>query len=96
MLVVVTYDVETATKSGQTRLRRVARICENYGQHVQNSVFECVVDNTKYTELKLKLKEVVDLQRDSVRFYLTGNKWEKKVDTIGKNETYNPEGELII
>lgn len=96
MLVVVTYDVETTSKSGQTRLRRVARICENYGQRVQNSVFECVVDNTKYTELKLKLKEVVDLQHDSVRFYLTGNKWEKKVDTIGKNEAYNPEGDLII
>lgn len=96
MLVVLTYDVETKTPSGQTRLRRVAKIFENYGQRVQNSVFECVVDNTKYTELKLKLKDVVDLERDSVRFYLTGNKWEKKVDTIGKNDTYNPEGDLII
>ena len=96
MLEVVTYHVETATRSGQTRLRRVASACENYGQRVQNSVFECVVDNTKYTELKLKLKDIIDTQRDSVRFYLTGNKWEKKVDTIGKNDTYNPEGDLII
>lgn len=90
MLVVLTYDVETKTPSGQTRLRRVAKICENYGQRVQNSVFECVVDNTKYTELKLKLKDVVDLERDSVRFYLTGNKWEKKVDTIGKTTPIIP------
>ena len=59
-------------------------------------MFECVVDNTKYTELKLKLKDIVDTQRDSVRFYLTGNKWEKKVDTIGKNDTYNPKDDLII
>lgn len=77
-------------------MRRVARVCENYGQRVQNSVFECVVDNAKYTELKLKLKGIVDEQRDSIRFYLTGNKWEKKVETIGKNDTYNPEGDLII
>ena len=63
---------------------------------MQNSVFECFVDNTKYTELKLKLKDVIDAQHDSVRFYLTGNKWEKKVDTIGKNNAYNPEGDLII
>lgn len=96
MLIVVTYDVETKTETGQSRLRRVARICENYGQRVQNSVFECVVDNTKYTELKLKLKGIVDEQRDSVRFYLTGNKWEKKVETLGKNDTYNPEGDLIL
>ena len=96
MLVVVTYDVETKTQSGQTRLRRVAKICENYGQRVQNSVFECVVDNTKYTDRKLKLKDLVDLELDIVRFYRTGNKWEKKVDTIGKNDTYNPEGDLII
>ncbi len=96
MLIVVTYDVETKTEAGQTRLRRVARVCENYGQRVQNSVFECVVDNAKYTELKLKLKGIVDEQRDSIRFYLTGNKWEKKVETIGKNDTYNPEGDLII
>lgn len=77
-------------------MRRVARVCENYGQRVQNSVFECVVDNAKYTELKVKLKGIVDEQRDSIRFYLTGNKWEKKVETIGKNDTYNPEGDLII
>ena len=95
-MIVVTYDVETKTEAGQTRLRRVARVCENYGQRVQNSVFECVVDNAKYTELKLKLKGIVDEQRDSIRFYLTGNKWEKKVETIGKNDTYNPEGDLII
>ena len=59
-------------------------------------MFECVVDSTKYNELKLKLKDIIDTQRDSVRFYLTGNKWEKKVDTIEKNDTYNPEGDLII
>lgn len=96
MLVIVTYDVETKTRAGITRLRRVARICVNKGQRVQNSVFECNVDNSEYVKMKLELSDVIDKEHDSIRFYQIGNKWEHKVESLGRDESYNPEGELIL
>ena len=73
MLVLVTYDVSTLDSEGQRRLRNVSKICQNYGQRVQNSVFECIVDATEFTTLKLKLADVIDEDQDSLRFYQLGN-----------------------
>lgn len=95
MYVLVTYDVETMTPQGQRRLRQVARQCMNYGQRVQNSVFECSVSPTQFTELRLKLLDIIDSNKDSIRFYFLGN-YSKRVEYIGVVTSYNVEDELII
>jgi len=95
ILVLVTYDVATSDSSGQRRLRQVAKICQNYGQRVQNSVFECVVDATQFTMLKLKLIDIIDQNRDSLRFYQLGNNYKSKVEHIGVKESLDVEGPLI-
>lgn len=96
MLVVVTYDVNTEDTAGRKRLRRVARICVNYGQRVQNSVFECLVDQSQYKLLQAKLLAVIDSEKDSLRFYQLGNQYRRKVEHFGAKETYDPEGVLIV
>ena len=96
MLILVTYDVDTTSLEGQRRLRRVAKECMNYGQRVQNSVFECVVDFTQYTQLKIHLKEIISESMDSIRFYNMGNNYETKVETLGLKQDINIQGELII
>ena len=75
MLVLITYDVNTETASGKKRLRKVAKECQNYGQRVQNSVFECIMDNAKAKEVKAKLLEIIDMDKDSLRFYFITEKW---------------------
>ena len=79
MLVLVTYDVSTQDKAGKTRLRKVAKECVNYGQRVQNSVFECVLDSSQALMLKDKLLSLIDEEKDSLRFYYLGNKYQTKV-----------------
>jgi len=96
MLILVTYDVDTTSPEGQRRLRRVAKECMNYGQRVQNSVFECVVNFTQYTQLKINLKGIISEDVDSIRFYHLGNKFESKVETLGVKKGVNIQGELII
>ena len=96
MMVLVTYDVETTTPKGRKRLRRVAKQCVNFGQRVQNSVFECVVDPAQFAELRHRLEGIIDVGKDSLRFYQLGNNWERKVDHIGVKETFNPEGDTLI
>lgn len=96
MMILVTYDVDTKDKEGAKRLRHVAKVCVDYGQRVQNSVFECSVDPAKFVEIKQKLSKIIDYQKDSLRFYKLGKNWENRVETIGKNETYNPEKEVLI
>lgn len=96
MLVLVTYDVDTTTLEGQRRLRRVAKECMNYGQRVQNSVFECVVDNTQFTQLKIGLKTIISEDQDSIRFYRLGKKYEGKVETLGIKRGLNLQEELIL
>ncbi|EST51952.1 CRISPR-associated protein Cas2 [Brevibacillus panacihumi W25] len=96
MLVLITYDVSTTRGEGQRRLRRVAKICQNYGQRVQNSVFECVVDSTQFAILKLKLLEVIDQQQDSLRFYQLGNNYKNKVEHVGAKESIDLEGPLVL
>ncbi len=96
MLVLVTYDVDTTSLAGQRRLRKVAKECMNYGQRVQNSVFECYVDYTQYTKLKISLGQIIDEQNDSVRFYRLGNNYEQKVDTLGVSNGIDLTGDLIL
>lgn len=83
MLVLITYDVNTETDAGKRRLRRVAKQCVNYGQRVQNSVFECVMDAAKCREVKDKLEKIIDKDKDSLRFYYLGNNYKSKVE-IGR------------
>lgn len=96
MYILITYDVQTETASGQKRLRRVARLCLDYGQRVQNSVFECVLSEVQLAELKEKILHVMDTQKDSIRIYFLHRSENRRVITLGKNETINVEGTLII
>ena len=96
MLVVVAYDVNTETKAGRTRLRRIAKLCENKGQRVQNSVFECLVDPAQWIELKAALMKEYNSQLDSLRFYFLGKNWQKRVQQVGAKQSYDPEAPLII
>ncbi|MBK5252105.1 MAG: CRISPR-associated endonuclease Cas2 [Peptostreptococcaceae bacterium] len=96
MLILVTYDVNTTSKNGGKRLRHVAKCCENYGQRVQNSVFECLVDPAQFTEMKNQLVSIIDEKVDSLRFYYLGANWKNRVEHIGAKESYDPEGVLII
>ena len=96
MLVLVTYDVKTTTLAGRRRLQKVAKICQNYGQRVQNSVFECVVDGKQFAQLKRELREVVDAKEDSLRFYRLGNRYKGRVEHVGTKEVLDLEGPLIF
>lgn len=96
MLVVVTYDVNTETAKGRKRLRHVAKACENYGQRVQNSVFECLVDPAQFTVLKQQLIDEINVEKDSLRFYFLGKNWKRRVEHIGIKPSYDLEGPLII
>lgn len=75
MMVLVTYDVNTETASGRKRLRQVAKLCVDYGQRVQHSVFECSVTPAEFVEIKHKLTTIIDTEVDSIRFYLLGKHW---------------------
>jgi CRISPR-associated protein Cas2 len=96
MLVVVSYDVSTEKAEGRRRLRRVAKECLNFGQRVQKSVFECVVDLDKWTEARHRLLEIYNPDEDSLRFYFLGAKWRGRVEHHGAKETRDPEGVLIV
>jgi len=96
MMVLVTYDVNTETKVGKNRLRKVAKQCQNYGQRVQNSVFECLIDPSQLAELKNNLESLIDPEKDSIRFYYLGNQWKNRVEHIGAKETIDLENALII
>lgn len=95
MLVLITYDVNTETPAGQTRLRKVAKRCENYGQRVQNSVFECLIDGGQLKNLKHQLTELIDPDKDSLRFYYLGDKWRDRVEHVGAKASVDFEGPLI-
>ena len=96
MMVLVTYDVNTETKAGRKRLRRVAKVCESRGQRVQDSVFECLVDPAEWVELAERLKEEIDTELDSLRFYFLGKTWRRRVEHVGAKPTYDPEGPIVI
>ncbi len=96
MMTLVSYDVSTIDAAGRKRLRKVAKECVNYGQRVQNSVFEVDVDYGTFLKLKNRLMKIIDEEQDSLRFYYLGNNWKRRVEHIGAKETYDPEGSLIL
>ncbi len=96
MMVLITYDMNTEDRSGKTRLRKIARQCVNYGQRVQNSVFECVVDDAECKQLQHTLCTIIDPTKDSLRFYYLGNKYQTRIEHFGAKETYEAEGVLMI
>ncbi len=96
MLILVTYDVNTETEDGKKRLRQVAKCCIKYGQRVQNSVFECVLDEGQYRKFQHLLLKIIDTEKDSLRFYNLGNSYQTKVEHYGSNPGYDAEGILIF
>lgn len=96
MFVIIAYDVNTSSEGGKKRLRKVAKECVNYGQRVQNSVFEINLDYGRFILLKDRLLKLIDEEKDSLRFYYLGDKWEKRIEHFGAKESYDSEGVLII
>jgi CRISPR-associated protein Cas2 len=96
MLVVVSYDVATKDPKGPRRLRRVARACVDYGQRVQNSVFECLVDPEQWTRLKVRLLSEFDSEKDSLRFYFLGSNFKRRVEHHGAKASLDVEGPLVV
>jgi CRISPR-associated protein Cas2 len=96
MMVLITYDVNTETAEGKRRLRQVAKQCQNYGQRVQHSVFECIIDFTRLKQLQWKLNNLIDKEKDSLRYYYLGDNWKNKVEHIGAKPSFDMEGSLII
>ena len=96
MLILITYDVNTETSGGKKRLSKIAKICVNYGQRVQNSVFECDLDASQYLLVKNQLLKTMNEDTDSIRFYNLGNKYNKKIEQYGCKNSYDPEGDLLL
>ena len=96
MMVVVSYDVKTSELGGQRRLRHVAKACQNYGQRVQYSVFECIIDPAQWTVLRHILIEAIDKEKDSLRFYFLGANWRRRVEHIGAKDIPDLRGPLIV
>lgn len=96
MMILITYDVNTETVIGRKRLRKVAKECVNYGQRVQNSVFECNLDSAQYIRLKNKLCALIDEQTDSLRFYNLGNNYRDKIEHVGINKSYFANDVLMV
>ena len=96
MMVLVAYDVNTETPVAKKRLRHVAKLCENRGQRVQNSVFECLVDPAQWVQLRNQLVETIDPATDSLRFYFLGKNWKKRIEHVGAKAGYDPQGPMIV
>jgi len=96
MLVLVTYDVSTTDPGGPKRLHRVAKVCQNYGQRVQYSVFECLVDPAQWTVLKQRLIDLINQELDSLRFYYLGSNWRRRVEHVGAKKTLDQEGPMVV
>ena len=96
MFVLVAYDVSTSTSAGTKRLSRIAKICKNFGQRVQNSVFECYVDPAQWVSLKAQLLKTYSAKDDSLRFYFLGSKWDKRIEHHGVNLGFNPTQDIIL
>jgi len=96
MMVLITYDVNTETAEGKKRLQKVAKQCENYGQRVQNSVFECIVAPALLKQLQSKLEDIIDIDKDSIRYYNLGNNWKDRIEHIGAKRSIDLEGTLIV
>ena len=95
MMVLITYDVSTEAEKGKSRLRRVSKKCQDYGQRVQNSVFECLIDPAQLKQLQEKLLKIIDPEVDSLRFYYLGDNWKHRVEHVGAKPTIDIEGTII-
>ena len=95
MMILITYDVNTETDAGKKRLRKVAKKCEDYGQRVQNSVFECILDSACLKQLQNNLEKIIDPEVDSLRYYYLGDEWRSRVEHIGAKPGIDIEGTLI-
>ncbi len=95
MMVLITYDVNTESEGGKKRLRKVAKQCQNYGQRVQNSVFECLIDTARLKQLKAALEKLIDKDKDSLRYYYLGDEWRNRVEHIGAKPSIDLEGTII-
>ena len=96
MMVLISYDVNTVDAAGRKRLNKVAKLCQNHAQRVQNSVFEADLDYGAFLKLKERLVDTIDPGKDSLRFYYLGNNWKRKIEHIGAKATYDPEGVVIV
>lgn len=96
MMVLITYDVSTTDEAGPRRLRAVAKLCERHGQRVQNSVFECLIEPAQFTMLQHAIAQAIDSSCDSVRYYMLGSNWKRRVEHVGAKAAYDPEGLLLI
>ena len=96
MMIVLTYDVDFTKPNGAKRLRKVAKLCEQYGVRVQNSVFEIMMDSAQLAFFKSKLSEIIDQKTDSVRFYRLGNKWDNKTDILGLEKGFAQDQPIIL
>lgn len=96
MMMLITYDVNTESDVGKRRLRKVAKQCLNFGQRVQNSVFECLVDPVQFAELRKRLETIIDPEKDSLRYYNLGNNWRNRVVHVGAKATYDPESLMLV
>jgi len=95
-MVLVTYDVSTESREGRRRLHRVARVCQNYGQRVQFSVFECLVDPAQWVRLRATLMGEIDPEEDSLRFYFLGANWQRRVEHVGAKASRDPDAPLLV
>ena len=95
MMVLISYDVNTQDAAGRKRLRRIAKHCQDFGQRVQFSVFECLVDPAQWTTLRAKLEKEMDKNKDSLRFYFLGASWRRRVEHVGSKPAIDPEGVLM-
>jgi len=96
MMVLISYDISMDDKRGARRLRRVAKICTNYGQRVQYSVFECSLDPALWVKVRARLIETIDEEKDSLRFYFLGANWKRRIEHIGAKESLDPDGPLVL
>lgn len=96
MYVLITYDVETASPSGRKRLRHIANKCEDFGQRVQNSVFECKLTPAQWVELQHDLLSLMNPEKDSLRFYHLGNNWQRRVEHHGTKTSFDPDAPMIL
>ncbi|NMB55862.1 MAG: CRISPR-associated endonuclease Cas2 [Leptolinea sp.] len=96
MMVLITYDVNTETAAGKKRLNKVAKKCQNYGQRVQNSVFECLLDMAKFRILQNELEKIIDPEKDSLRYYFLGDEWKNRVHHVGAKKSIDLEGTIIV
>jgi CRISPR-associated protein Cas2 len=96
MMVLITYDVSTESEGGAKRLRHIAKKCKNYGQRVQNSVFECLVDPEQFVILRDGLEKIMNKEKDSIRYYFLGSNWQRRVEHVGAKKTFDPEAPMVI